>query len=72
MEGRRPVGRLLAVSVTNKTSKERGLNFIVVVSDSLRRDHLGCYGNDWIRTRRGDLTTEQFGDIVARETDPES
>ena len=26
------------------------MNFIVIVSDSLRRDHLGCYGNDWIST----------------------
>jgi arylsulfatase A-like enzyme len=26
------------------------LNFVVVVSDTLRRDHLGAYGNDWIRT----------------------
>ncbi len=26
------------------------MNFIVVVIDSLRRDHVGCYGNDWIRT----------------------
>ncbi|MEI7759455.1 MAG: sulfatase [Thermoleophilia bacterium] len=26
------------------------LNFVVIVSDTLRRDHLGAYGNDWIRT----------------------
>ncbi|NSW56767.1 MAG: sulfatase [Armatimonadetes bacterium] len=26
------------------------MNVIVIVCDSLRRDHLGCYGNDWIRT----------------------
>ena len=26
------------------------MNFIVIVSDTLRRDHLGCYGNDWIST----------------------
>lgn len=25
-------------------------NVILVVSDTLRRDHLGCYGNRWIRT----------------------
>jgi arylsulfatase A-like enzyme len=25
-------------------------NFIVLVSDTLRRDHLGAYGNDWIKT----------------------
>ncbi|HJN14359.1 MAG TPA: sulfatase [Armatimonadota bacterium] len=26
------------------------MNAIFVVADSLRRDHLGCYGNEWIRT----------------------
>ena len=25
-------------------------NVVLVVSDTLRRDHLGCYGNRWIRT----------------------
>jgi arylsulfatase A-like enzyme len=26
------------------------VNFIVIVSDTFRRDHLGCYGNKWIST----------------------
>jgi len=26
------------------------VNFILIISDTLRRDHLGCYGNDWIST----------------------
>ncbi len=26
------------------------MNVIVIVADSLRKDHLGCYGNDWIQT----------------------
>ncbi len=26
------------------------MNFVVIVSDTFRRDHLGCYGNGWIRT----------------------
>ena len=26
------------------------MNVILIVSDTLRRDHLGCYGNDWIST----------------------
>ncbi|RLE41787.1 sulfatase, partial [Candidatus Woesearchaeota archaeon] len=26
------------------------MNVIVLMEDSLRRDHLGCYGNDWIKT----------------------
>jgi len=25
-------------------------NVILIMLDSLRRDHVGCYGNDWIRT----------------------
>jgi len=35
------------------------VNFIVIVSDTLRRDHLGCYANDWISTPNLDrLATE--------------
>ncbi len=26
------------------------MNFIVVMNDTLRADHLGCYGNEWIHT----------------------
>jgi len=26
------------------------MNFVVIVSDTFRRDHLGCYGNSWIHT----------------------
>jgi len=26
------------------------MNLIVIMLDSLRRDHLGCYGNSWIKT----------------------
>ncbi|MGQ9631720.1 MAG: sulfatase [bacterium] len=26
------------------------MNVILIISDTLRRDHLGLYGNDWIRT----------------------
>jgi arylsulfatase A-like enzyme len=26
------------------------MNFLIIVSDTFRRDHLGCYGNQWIRT----------------------
>ncbi len=26
------------------------MNVILIVSDTLRRDHLGCYGNNWIST----------------------
>jgi arylsulfatase A-like enzyme len=30
------------------------MNFILIVSDTLRRDHLGCYGNSWIHTEHLD------------------
>ena len=26
------------------------LNFVVIVADTFRQDHLGCYGNDWVAT----------------------
>ena len=26
------------------------MNIILIISDTLRRGHLGCYGNTWIRT----------------------
>ena len=26
------------------------MNVILIVNDTFRRDHLGCYGNDWIKT----------------------
>jgi arylsulfatase A-like enzyme len=30
------------------------MNFIVIMADTFRRDHLGCYGNTWIHTPRLD------------------
>jgi len=30
------------------------MNIIQIVSDTFRRDHLGCYGNDWIHTEHLD------------------
>jgi arylsulfatase A-like enzyme len=36
-------------------------NVVIVISDTLRRDHLGCYGNEWIRTPNIDrLARESF------------
>ena len=31
------------------------MNLIVVILDSLRKDHVGAYGNDWIKTENLDL-----------------
>lgn len=33
-------------------------NVILIMSDSLRRDHVGCYGNPWIRTPSLDRLAE--------------
>jgi len=35
------------------------MNFIIIVSDTLRRDHLGCYGNEWISTPNIDKLASQ-------------
>ena len=35
------------------------MNFIVIISDTLRRDHLGCYGNEWISTPNIDRFAER-------------
>lgn len=35
------------------------MNVIVIVADSFRRDHLGCYGNEWIRTPNLDAFAER-------------
>ena len=35
------------------------MNFIYINSDTLRRDHLGCYGNRWIHTPNIDKFAEQ-------------
>jgi arylsulfatase A-like enzyme len=34
------------------------MNVIQIVSDTFRRDHLGCYGNDWIHTENLDSLAE--------------
>ena len=35
------------------------MNFIVIVSDTFRRDHVGCYGNRWISTPHLDAFARQ-------------
>jgi len=35
------------------------VNFIIIISDTFRRDHLGCYGNDWISTPHIDRFAER-------------
>jgi len=33
-----------------RRSKRSDMNLVVIITDTMRRDHLGCYGNPWIRT----------------------
>jgi arylsulfatase A-like enzyme len=35
------------------------MNVIFVINDSLRPDHLGCYGNDWIKTPNIDAFAQE-------------
>ena len=35
------------------------MNTILIVADTWRRDHMGCYGNDWIRTPNVDALAEK-------------
>ncbi len=48
------VGVLLAVfalpAVTRPAAPERGMNVLLVSIDTLRRDHLGCYGYERVKT----------------------
>jgi arylsulfatase A-like enzyme len=34
-------------------------NVVLIMLDSLRRDHVGCYGNDWIKTPNIDALSEE-------------
>nr|MDO8133289.1 sulfatase-like hydrolase/transferase [Candidatus Njordarchaeum guaymaensis] len=35
------------------------MNVVLIMSDTFRRDHLGCYGNDWIYTPNIDALAKQ-------------
>ncbi len=37
------------------------MNVILLVNDTFRRDHLGCYGNDWIKTPNLDAFARRAG-----------
>jgi len=40
----------LKTTTKSKTSKHNGLNIIVIIADTWRADHLGCYGSTRIET----------------------
>jgi arylsulfatase A-like enzyme len=35
------------------------MNVVLVIIDSLRNDHVGAYGNDWIQTPNLDALSER-------------
>lgn len=37
------------------------MNVILLVNDTFRRDHLGCYGNDWLKTPNLDAFARRAG-----------
>ena len=49
------------------------MNVILVVLDSLRKDHVGCYGNTWIKTPNLDAFAEEsalFESIEGKRGEP--
>jgi arylsulfatase A-like enzyme len=41
-----------------RSSSEK-MNIVLIIADTMRRDHLGCYGNPWIRTPHLDRFAEK-------------
>jgi arylsulfatase A-like enzyme len=35
------------------------MNVVLVIVDSLRKDHIGAYGNDWIKTPSLDALSKE-------------
>lgn len=46
------------------------MNLILIILDSLRADHVGCYGNTWIRTPTLDALADES--VVFTRAFPES
>ena len=42
-----------------RPDREDGLNVVLVIVDSVRKDHIGAYGNSWIRTPNFDALAEE-------------
>src|SRR5215203_5910203 len=53
------VNNLTHVSDEYLPSGGSRMNVILVIIDSLRRDHLGVYGNDWIKTPNLDALAKE-------------
>jgi arylsulfatase A-like enzyme len=54
-----PVAKPAAALLCDEGSVDAVMNAIVLISDSFRRDHLGCYGNPWIHTPHLDRLAEK-------------
>lgn len=48
----------------------RNYNVILIITDSLRKDHIGCYGNSWIRTPNIDQFAKES--VIYTKAYPES
>jgi arylsulfatase A-like enzyme len=60
----------LASGCTLRPGKQDGPNVVLVIVDSLRRDHVGAYGNPWIRTPNFDALAKES--LVFTRAYPES
>ena len=52
-------GKLEVEKTNASTTNVEGMNVIVVIMDSLRKDHVGAYGNDWIQTPNLDALSKE-------------
>ncbi len=48
----------------------KGLNVVIIVLDTLRKDHVGIYGNSWIKTPNLDAFARES--VIFEEAHPES
>ena len=59
------VGATLLVTSTlssgceRQLSRKAGTNVVLIIIDSLRKDHVGAYGNDWIKTPNLDALAKE-------------
>src|ERR671920_1973550 len=60
----------LSSGCARRPDREDGPNVVLVIVDSLRRDHVGAYGNGWIKTPNLDALARQS--LVFDRTYPES
>jgi arylsulfatase A-like enzyme len=47
------------LNLPGRPSGGEGSNVVLVITDSMRKDHLGPYGNDWVKTTNYDALAEE-------------